>query len=111
MKNMEQVLKALLDGKKVVNSSLPGYLYICLNHNILCGSSIDDDYQEESVSPLQNNIFLINNPECYSLYFPYNIGDKLNEMVIVAITDYNIYLEDINGCAEVISREEVMKHI
>ena len=101
MKNMAEVLKALLDGKKLVNSSLPGCLYICIENNVLCGSSIDDDYKEESLQPLQNNIYLINNPECYSLYFPYNVGDILflikKDMTvkIVAITDNNVYFENV----------------
>ena len=110
MKNMAEVLNALLDGKKLVNSSLPGFIYICIEKNVLCGATLDD-WKEASLQELQCNICLINNPHCYSLYFPYSVGDELNKSIIVAITDYNIYLEDINGCAEVISRKEIIKYI
>jgi len=107
MKNMAQVLNALLNGKKIVNSTNPGFLYICLYGNELCGAVEDGNLQV-----LQSNNYLINNPECYSLYFPYSVGDNLNEMVIVAITDNNIYLESQDGDnGLVISREEVIKHI
>lgn len=96
MKNMAEVLKALLDGKKLVNSSLPGYLYICIENNVLCGVP-----EEGPLQVLLCNSYLINNPECYYEYFPYNVGDILflikKDMTvkIVAITDNNVYFENV----------------
>lgn len=96
---MREVFKCLAAGKKIINSSFPEYAYICLyTDNVLYGATIDNDGKEH-VDILQGNYYLINNPECYTEYFPYSIGDilllkSLNITVkIVAFTGSNVYFE------------------